>query len=168
MPTTTTTKLPRTTTTKMPETTTTKRPRTTTTKMPRTTTTKMPRTTTTKMPKTTTTKMPRTPKNEDAYYYDAKEPDEEPCGWRSTSLILHIYDLGAQHLFTNCMFMTVSYYKMFSRFHTCSYVHVHDGRQRRLPTLRLEETLSSSTQYAFNGMVKHKCLQRHGSRKVNL
>ena len=45
-----------------------------------------------------------------------------------------------------------------------SYVHVHDGRQRRLPTLRLEEPLSLSSQYAFNGMVNHKSLQRHGTR----
>jgi hypothetical protein len=60
--------------------------------------------------------------------------------------------------------ITSSYYKMFPRCHTCSYFHVYEGRQRRLPTLRLEETLSSSSQYAFNGMVNHKSLQRHGTR----
>ena len=58
----------------MTTTTKTKLLRTTTTTMPRTTTTKRPRTTKTKMPRPRTPKMPRTPKNEDADYYDAKEP----------------------------------------------------------------------------------------------
>ncbi len=36
---------------------------------------------------------------ENADYYDASEPDEDPCSWRSTSLILDIYDLGAPRFF---------------------------------------------------------------------
>ena len=51
---------------------------------------------------------------------------------------------------------------MFTRFYACSYVHVHGGRQRRLPTLRLEEPLSSSSQYVLNGMV-NRSLPWHGT-----
>jgi len=124
----------------------------------------------TKMPRTTTTTRPRTPKNDDADYYDAKEP------------MMHRAGLGAQHLFTNWMFIyqwkntwktTIWQGLYMTRWHNvhitrCSrgfiHVHVHGGRQRRLPTLRLEEPLSSSSQYAFHGMVNHKSLQRHGTR----
>ena len=137
-------------------------------KLPRTTTTKVPRTMKTKMPKPQGRRCPRLWRRgcrglrrreaEDSEERRTRQlrrhgAAEDPYNWRPTSLIRDIYVFA---------FLHNAFYPILHDVLEVSYVHVHEGRQRRLPTLRLEEPLSSSSQYVLNGMV-NRSLPWHGT-----